>query len=135
MFPDRTPVEGLRMRQLLDGHLHIERSSRGVAYNGAAAIGGTMPAEHGTRLLRLADGAVCEAAVERWLIGAGAVPVTSEGPQNDRAYVVEFGSGIVIAPGAGDWRTRDEWLASTSPQHSLDAHNSGHNQWQLDVHN
>lgn len=117
MFPDQTPVEGLRLRQLLDGHLHIERASRGVAYNGAAAIGGTMPAEHGTRLLRLVDGEVVEAAVGRWLIGAGAVPVTAEGPQNDRGYVVEFGSGIVIAPGSGAWRTRDEWLASITPPH------------------
>ena len=65
MFPDQTPVDGLRLRQLLDGHSHIERSSRGVAYNGAAAIGGTMPAEHGTRLLRLVDGEAVKAAVDR----------------------------------------------------------------------
>lgn len=113
MFPDLTPVEDLRLRQLFDGHLHIERPSRGVAYNGAGAIGGTRPAEHGTTLLRLVDGAVQEAAVERWLIGAGAVPVTAAGPQSDRGYVVEFGRGEVIAPGSGTWRTRDEWPATT----------------------
>ena len=49
-----------------------------------------MPAEHGTCILRLADGAVRAAAVKRWLI---AVPGTAEGPQNDRGYVVEFSHG------------------------------------------
>lgn len=117
--PRPQPVEGLRLRQLLDGHLEIERVSRGVAYNGAATIGGTMPAEHGTRLLRLVDGEVWEAPVKRWLIGAGAVPVDAAGAQRDRSDVVEFGGGMVIAPGTGAWRTRDEWLASTKPTHSL----------------
>jgi hypothetical protein len=81
-----------------------------IAINICLAIGGTMPAEHGTRLLRLVDDAVREAPIERWLVGADAVPVTAEGPQNDRAYVVELGSGLVIAPGSGAWPTQDGWL-------------------------
>lgn len=119
MFRDRTPVKGLRLRQLLDGQLHIERASRGMAYHTAAPIGGTMPAEHGTRLLRLVDGEVQEAPVERWLIGAGAVPITAAGPANNRSYMVEFSRGEIVAPGNGAWRTRDEWLASATPPHPL----------------
>lgn len=60
-----------------------------------------MPPEHGTRALRLVNGGVEEAPVERWRIGAGAVPVTSAGSQGDRDYVVESGSGMVIALAAG----------------------------------
>lgn len=63
-----------------------------------------MPAEHGTRLLRLVNGKVKATEVERCLIGAGAVPVTAAGPHGGgeaHGYAVEFSRDEVIAPGDG----------------------------------
>lgn len=122
MFPETGPANGLRLRQLADAHLHaVERSSRGVAYNGASPVAGVLPAERGTALLRLADGEVQADAVAAWLMSAtGAVPITAAGPHGGgepNAYVVEFAhKGEVFAPGAGSWQSRADWLASMAPR-------------------
>lgn len=105
---------------------HLERSANNDrirdlhrAVHAHRAIPGMMPADIGTGILRLIDGAVTRVEVQCWLVSAvGLVPVTRNGAWDagePAGAVVELASGEMVGPGAGWWENRTAWVSAQAP--------------------